>query len=1143
VANSAVPAGDFGPNWHHGWETKLQSFMEFGANKSTDNTSMIWVDEKGNAWFFRLQDGQFIPPAEFNGSLTRVDGHFELIKQDRTKLFFAGEQDHLRPFGALFRVESPEGEAATLDYVDFRLASVTVPFAGTMSFTRNAAGRVITVTRQRDNLSYHYTYDGNGKLASVTDFAGRTYHYTYNLSQPGKKAQGMLAGITDPLGRTVSFTYYDNGKAHEQFEPGGGVRVFRYHQGMTEVRDVDGFVTKHYYDQNLRSTKIIFPDGSKKLNRFDGNGMLAASTTELGGTTRITYDQNGNMSSLQRPMDPGPVLFTYHPNFNKLTRVQPVVGAATDFTLDENTGHLLGASRGSLSLSYTRDAFGNLLSTHNGRATYTDVRDANGLLTEKFDAHNPEARTHDSRGRVITRTFFSGRVLQYSYDDDDRVVEIQDSHGPNVANVFDAMGKLLQRTVTDGNTSQVTAFVYDERDRLVAETDAMGRTTSYIYHPTILSDKPIAVTDPAGRTTEYSYDRMHRLVKKTEPNGAETKFTYDLLGQLTSVTDANGNRTVYAYDLNGRKIRETRPSVVGTTAVNRVTNYFYDAADRLVREEMPSVSGGARRVTEYTYDELDRLVRRVMKRGSVVEDDTSYSYEPQLDATRLTGAVNGVAALGFTNLAIPPFSLSAYGVNSAVSGNPLGLIEGEFTLARGSSGEITEVSDANGQIFSKTYDAAGRLTGATASPFAVAISYDGFGRRSGVQFGSGETQSIVYDLLNRVTNLSWTGPVPVSQSLTYDQAGNITHLARENGSYTLGYDVVDQLVSSVSSGSGSFLPYNRSFQYDLLGNRLNDSQNGLGSHVSNFLLASGVSSFTPNPDGSGEVVEESSAEGSKSYSYRADGKISSFQSANVSVSYYYDGLDRLVAKAINDGSAYTQSFTHLGYEFRVLQGKAGDDSVTTYIDGQGMAERLGEVKGGVAKAYVTDHLGSVLNSPIAGEAKSFGLFGEISEPTAISSSSSPITYGFTGHMVDLESGLNRTEFRQYDSRAGRWLNQDPIGIKGGINLYGYARNRPVTLKDTDGRTPFHIPVVACVVAAGLYKAYTESNIRACKNKIKKDELDIAEKEKYCERQKFNPVADPNKIEPGDLDQTPFETDTEKVDPNEGSNDANRNILL
>ncbi|MGE5733778.1 MAG: RHS repeat-associated core domain-containing protein [Acidobacteriota bacterium] len=35
--------------------------------------------------------------------------------------------------------------------------------------------------------------------------------------------------------------------------------------------------------------------------------------------------------------------------------------------------------------------------------------------------------------------------------------------------------------------------------------------------------------------------------------------------------------------------------------------------------------------------------------------------------------------------------------------------------------------------------------------------------------------------------------------------------------------------------------------------------------------------------------------------------------------------------------------------------------------------------------------------------------------------------------------------------TGRWLNRDPIGLRGGRNEYGFAANDPLTGIDIDGR--------------------------------------------------------------------------------------------
>ncbi|WP_244584532.1 RHS repeat-associated core domain-containing protein, partial [Escherichia coli] len=45
-----------------------------------------------------------------------------------------------------------------------------------------------------------------------------------------------------------------------------------------------------------------------------------------------------------------------------------------------------------------------------------------------------------------------------------------------------------------------------------------------------------------------------------------------------------------------------------------------------------------------------------------------------------------------------------------------------------------------------------------------------------------------------------------------------------------------------------------------------------------------------------------------------------------------------------------------------------------------------------------------------------------------------------GQQYDEESGLYYNRHRYYDPLQGRYITQDPIGLKGGWNLYGYQLN-------------------------------------------------------------------------------------------------------
>jgi RHS repeat-associated protein len=56
---------------------------------------------------------------------------------------------------------------------------------------------------------------------------------------------------------------------------------------------------------------------------------------------------------------------------------------------------------------------------------------------------------------------------------------------------------------------------------------------------------------------------------------------------------------------------------------------------------------------------------------------------------------------------------------------------------------------------------------------------------------------------------------------------------------------------------------------------------------------------------------------------------------------------------------------------------------------------------------------------------------------------------FPGHYHDPESGLQYNRFRYFSPELGRYLQSDPAGLEGGINLYAYPAG-PLTGADIDG---------------------------------------------------------------------------------------------
>ncbi len=65
-------------------------------------------------------------------------------------------------------------------------------------------------------------------------------------------------------------------------------------------------------------------------------------------------------------------------------------------------------------------------------------------------------------------------------------------------------------------------------------------------------------------------------------------------------------------------------------------------------------------------------------------------------------------------------------------------------------------------------------------------------------------------------------------------------------------------------------------------------------------------------------------------------------------------------------------------------------------------------------------------------------------------------------MTDASGYLYR-RYRYVDPSNGRFTQEDPIGIAGGLNLYGFANGDPVNFSDPFGLCPIEVDGIPCAV--------------------------------------------------------------------------------
>ena len=66
-------------------------------------------------------------------------------------------------------------------------------------------------------------------------------------------------------------------------------------------------------------------------------------------------------------------------------------------------------------------------------------------------------------------------------------------------------------------------------------------------------------------------------------------------------------------------------------------------------------------------------------------------------------------------------------------------------------------------------------------------------------------------------------------------------------------------------------------------------------------------------------------------------------------------------------------------------------------------------------------------------------------------------YRYTGMERDDETGMALHGVRLYAAWLGRWVRCDPIGMRGGLNRFEYARSSPMMASDRSGLNPLVLP--------------------------------------------------------------------------------------
>ncbi len=163
--------------------------------------------------------------------------------------------------------------------------------------------------------------------------------------------------------------------------------------------------------------------------------------------------------------------------------------------------------------------------------------------------------------------------------------------------------------------------------------------------------------------------------------------------------------------------------------------------------------------------------------------------------------------------------------------------------------------------------------------------------------------------------------------------------------------------------------------------------------------------------------------------------------------FTYDGFGRRVKDVELNNGVVTSTKNFVWDGDQLCEERDGNDNVTKRF----LTE--GEQIGGVNYYFTFDHLGSIREMIDAnGSIRARYDYDPYGRRTKLQGDLDA-DFGFTGYYVHQPSGLQLALYRAYDADVGRFINRDPIGEDGGLNLYDYVGNDPAGTIDPLGFDP------------------------------------------------------------------------------------------
>ncbi|HUU85278.1 MAG TPA: FG-GAP-like repeat-containing protein [Phycisphaerae bacterium] len=437
-------------------------------------------------------------------------------------------------------------DAATFTYDDLhRLATETNAIGKAWQYTYDDADRLTEANDPKADQSITFIYDDAGQLTTKTlSTASGSENVTYDYNLNGYLTQATDAdsdlsfgydtadrltsyasvAIAGQPALSLAYAYHDDGVLDTMTDP-TGVTTYLHNANhwLTQISDPGARVTGFGYDQAGRRITMANHNGTAVTYTIDDAGRLTDIVHDLTAVPflSLTYTHDDTGNILTMNDGDGAHTYGYDATYQLTSAVHPNPG------VNPNE-------------SFSYDPVGNRLTSHLS-SSYT-YDDANELLDDDDFTY-----TYDDNGNLATKTAQAGgAVTQYTYDAENRLIRV-DLPGESWAEYrYDALGRRIEKNV-DG---AITRYTYDAED-ILFEYDASNNVGARYTHGPGMDEPLIVHRDTTGdgildSVFYYHADHLGTIRVMTDPGGAAAQmYTYDSFGQVVAQNGAIPNHYLF----------------------------------------------------------------------------------------------------------------------------------------------------------------------------------------------------------------------------------------------------------------------------------------------------------------------------------------------------------------------------------------------------------------------------------------------------------------------------------------------------------------------------------------------------------------------------------------------------------------------